>query len=346
MKPASSPAPRVSIVLPNRNHRPFLPERFASIAAQTLGDWELIVVDGESSDGSWEYIQAQAAGDGRIRAFQAAPRGPYAAWNAGVREARGEFVHIATSDDAMTPDCLAKLAAALDRHPDCDIAHCQLAIVDAEGRPVEAARGWRNLPLQRRTFADWIDRPHLRRHPHDGILHAATGTVTTSINQLLIRRGVFARAGFFREDFGVRADFEWGMRASLLHDTIHVPEQLAVWRRHPGQLTRDAEGTTPAAWREMAAMVRAAVAAATEAEPGLRVVLDADRLTRPMRHKAMLAERREGAWRAAQWVREPDLIGLDLWHFLGLGRGANAAHLDWIGRELRRRGIPGPEAVD
>ena len=55
-------------------------------------------------------------------------------------EASGEFVYIATSDDAMAPDCLEKLVAALEQHNDCDLAHCPLVVVDENGAPVAQPR--------------------------------------------------------------------------------------------------------------------------------------------------------------------------------------------------------------
>ena len=53
--------PKVSICVPNLNTRPYLPERFETIFNQTFQDWELIVCDSYSDDGSWEYIQELAA---------------------------------------------------------------------------------------------------------------------------------------------------------------------------------------------------------------------------------------------------------------------------------------------
>jgi glycosyltransferase involved in cell wall biosynthesis len=73
--------PRVSVLLPNYNNRHFLEEQMRSITGQTFRDWELIVYDGHSDDGSWEFFSECAAADPRIRLYQGPREGVYAAWN-------------------------------------------------------------------------------------------------------------------------------------------------------------------------------------------------------------------------------------------------------------------------
>jgi glycosyltransferase involved in cell wall biosynthesis len=231
----SPTTPKVSILLPNLNSRPFLEERIRTIEEQTLGDWELIVVDNFSDDGAWEFFRAGAARDPRWKISQAPRRGMYANWNNCVRLAAGEYVYIATSDDTMAPTLLERMAAALDEHPECDLAHCKLKIIDEKGNP-HPDLNWDRFYCAA-YFGDWINRTHIRRAPHDGLLHCGLRTVYTSITQLLIRRTLFDRVGLFMTDCGSIADFEWGMRASLLADTIHIPAYLATWRVHGGQET-------------------------------------------------------------------------------------------------------------
>lgn len=334
---------RLSVIVPNRNGREFLPERFASLDAQTFRDFEVIVVDGESNDGAWEFLQERAAADPRIRLFRQPPRGPYAAWNLGVREARGDLVHIATSDDSMAPDFLAETVRALDAHPGCGVAHGRLQIIDAKGDPIAAPNRWEDQPVPRYYFREWMDRPHIRPAPHDGMLHAAAGTVYTSINQLVIRREALERIGSFREDLGPGADFEWGMRAGLLCDVVHVPGALAWWRRHETQLTRDADTGASQVRRQMAGMIRSALAAARAVDPSL-AALSLRRLTRPFRHDARIAEREKSGGSPAriawQWLAEPDLIGIALFCRRAANGHVHEGHIAYIRREIARHGVP------
>lgn len=225
--------PRVSILLPNLNNRPFLDERLQTILAQTFSDWELIVVDNYSDDGAWEFFQDMAAKDPRLHISRAPRQGMYANWNNCLRLAKGDYIYIATSDDTMTPQFLDIMVKALDDHPACDLAHCKLTIIDESGAP-HPGIAWERF-FCALFFGQLIDQPHIRLAPHDGLLHCGVKTVYTSITQLLIRRSLFERIGLFLTDYGSIADFEWGMRASLLADTIHIPQYLATWRVHRSQ---------------------------------------------------------------------------------------------------------------
>lgn len=255
---------RVSIVLPTLNARRFLDERIASIQNQHYTDWEVIVVDSNSQDGTLERLQKWVSSDSRVRILQA-PRGLYACWNRGIAAARGEFVYIATSDDTMTPTFLSTMVATLDAHPSCGIAHCKLVITDDSGRPADGMC-WDYFPSSR-FFGPVNDRPHIRRAPHDGILHCGVQSVYTSVTQLLIRRRVFEKIGYFETNFGSLADFEWAMKASLVFDTVHVPLPLASWRLHDAQATNLSFFKSPKFFGMMLAMMRSALRTVRKVDP-------------------------------------------------------------------------------
>src|SRR5207244_12706918 len=101
--------PKVSICVPNLNTRPYLPERFETVFNQTFQDWELVVCDSYSDDGSWEYIQELAAREPRMRISQTPRKGVYAGFNDCIQLARGAYVYVATSDDTMSPDFLEEM---------------------------------------------------------------------------------------------------------------------------------------------------------------------------------------------------------------------------------------------
>ncbi len=233
--------PLVSICLPCKNTRLFLDERIRSIFSQTFTDWELVIVDDSSSDGSWEYFVDIARENSRIHLFKGPNKGLYAGWNDAIRRAQGQFVYIATSDDTMRSDCLEKMVAALRAHPDCGLCQCRLDIIQADGE-IDPNLDWKRFTFGR--FAnDWLDRIHIRRAPLDGLLHCALQTIYTSVTQLLIRRELFDQIGLFRTDYGSIADFEWGMRAGLSANVVYVPFNLASWRLHPAQATDTTENS-------------------------------------------------------------------------------------------------------
>src|SRR5260370_3949548 len=159
--------PLVSVCLPNRNMRRYLPVRVNTIFHQTYSEWELIVSDNFSEDGAWEFLQNLAAKEKRVSAIQER-LGMYDGWNQCIRRARGKYVYVATSDDTMAPDCLEKMVAALEEHPECDIAHCNLKVIDDSGD--EFDHGWSSISLFALSSGPLIDVSHLRMAPFDALL--------------------------------------------------------------------------------------------------------------------------------------------------------------------------------
>lgn len=223
--------PLVSICLPNLNMRPFLDARMASIMAQTLGDWELIVCDSHSEDGAWEFFQ-QFRHDRRVQLHQVPREGVYAGWNECLRRARGEYVYVATSDDTAEPRLLERMVGLLERHRDVDLAVCRFEFIDQAGAPM------RPVPLREvGTFYDpWRDVPHRRSGLLEFVVHVGLDCPSwTTITSVVFRRRLIEKVGFFRTDCGTSADRLWAMRAALVTDTLSVPEVLATWRWHAAQ---------------------------------------------------------------------------------------------------------------
>jgi len=229
--------PKVSILLPSLNSRPYLDERMRSIREQTFTDWELIVLDSGSTDGSWEFFQEYAKEDSRIQIYQNSIRGIYFNLNGLVSIAKGEYYYFAMADDTMEPNALEELVNALEEHPKCGIAHCNLLIIDEDNQQSNQ-KLWDTFFIVR-YFGDLIHQKHIRKAPHDSLLHFSGITVYTSLTQLLIRSAVFWLFGDFSLDFGSMADYEWVLRATSYISTVHVPKYLATWRIHSLQATSD-----------------------------------------------------------------------------------------------------------
>jgi glycosyltransferase involved in cell wall biosynthesis len=236
----------ISIILPTFNSIDFLEERLQTIVHQTYPDWECIVIDGHSKDGTWEMLKAAAEKDERFRLFQFPPNGPYDAWNKGIAKASGDYIYIATADDTMELTLLEIMSKEMDQHTNCGLAHCMLTIIDETGKPANDV-SWDNY-YSVQYYGDLIRKKHIRLAPLDGILHCGLKTIYSSVTQLLIRKKVFDLAGYFQTDKGSIADFEWGLRVSLLFNTLHIPEYLATWRKHSRQLTNDSIQTNAATY--------------------------------------------------------------------------------------------------
>jgi glycosyltransferase involved in cell wall biosynthesis len=252
--------PLISVCLPNLNTFPYLRERIETILGQTYSNWELIVSDNFSDDGAWELFEEFSGRDPRISIAQAPREGMYQNWNRCLERARGEYVYIATSDDGMAPDCLEKLVLALERHPECDAAHCSLVVVDEKGTPL-TDRWWRR-GLFDQSLPDLADHPHVRYAPYDGLLCLTGEQVYYSITEWLFRRSLFARIGVFQTRWDSVGDFNWYMRVGLAANIVHVPGTWASWRVHAKQATDYARLRTVDHQATVDEMIRAAVISA------------------------------------------------------------------------------------
>ncbi|MGB2941211.1 MAG: glycosyltransferase family A protein, partial [Candidatus Macondimonas sp.] len=107
----------ITIVIPAYQAEGYLTRALESVATQSDPDWELIVVDDGSHDGTLALAQRHAARDpARMRVLAQANAGPAAARNRGMAEARGEYVLFLDADDALMPDALERLRQDLRAH--------------------------------------------------------------------------------------------------------------------------------------------------------------------------------------------------------------------------------------
>ncbi|MCP3822168.1 CDP-glycerol glycerophosphotransferase family protein [Streptomyces sp. A3M-1-3] len=106
--------PRLTVVVPIYNVEDYLGECLRSLADQTMPDFEVVMVNDGSTDGSARIAAGFAAGDERFRLVEQANAGLGAARNTGAGLARGEFLAFVDSDDVVPPDAYARMLSALD----------------------------------------------------------------------------------------------------------------------------------------------------------------------------------------------------------------------------------------
>jgi glycosyltransferase involved in cell wall biosynthesis len=259
-EPRKTMKPKVSICVPNLNTRPFLPERFETIFRQSFQDWELLVYDSYSDDGSWEYIQELAAHEKRMCIWQGPRQGTPSSWNPCIRSACGEYVYVATSDDTMALDCLEKLVTALEQHKDCGLAHCPLVLIDETGMP-HPEQWWPEWTVFGQSAGELVNQPHVRRAPYDGLLPLTGRSAYFSFTQLLIRRSLFTQIGPLESRWGSIGDVNWYMRAGLVSNTVHVPDTCATLRVHAKSATSAVHFCTPEFYGKIDDMILDAVRA-------------------------------------------------------------------------------------
>lgn len=123
--------PTISVILPVYNSAPYLAATIESILAQTLPDFELIVLNDGSTDNSVAIIHSFS--DNRIRYLEQPNRGLVYTLNRGISEARGRYIARIDADDLCLPERFAKQAAWLDAHPQTALAGCFVTFINEQG---------------------------------------------------------------------------------------------------------------------------------------------------------------------------------------------------------------------
>ncbi|MDD3312408.1 glycosyltransferase family 2 protein [Pseudodesulfovibrio sp.] len=131
------PAPRVSIGMPVYNGGERMRRAVDSLLAQDFEDFELVISDNASTDGTWDLCREYAARDPRVRISRNADNeGIMANFKKVLALSAGEYFMWAAFDDLWLPSFLARLTADLDAHPEAGVTLCRFDVVDEEGEPM------------------------------------------------------------------------------------------------------------------------------------------------------------------------------------------------------------------
>ena len=238
---------QISVVMPTYDQEAFLPAAVASLEAQTLTDWELVVVD-DGSPGNVEAALGPALDDPRIRLVRlTANEGLGAALNHGLDATTGGYVAYLPSDDLLHAEHLASLAAVLDAHPAAALAvagirHGDHGIARAriEGEPLQLVQ-----VMHRRIEGErWLERAELTTDDLDRMLwerlrthgeQVETGQVTCRWVEHPAQRHVVMRepdGGLnpYKARYPVRRPLRFHSTAGHLQDEV---EQYAAERERP-----------------------------------------------------------------------------------------------------------------
>ncbi len=239
MSAAARALPAVTVVTPVWNAEATLAEAVGSVRAQTRGDWEMLIVDDGSTDGSRALAEALAAGEPRIRVLgRGARRGAAAARNEGIAAARGRVIAFLDADDRWHAEKLAR----------------QLGYMETTGAPF--------------TFAS------VRRIDEAGRPLGVLAAPARVDYATLLKGNVIPcqTAAYDRERYGAvampdlprRQDYGLWLRLLARGGEAHgLPEPLADWRMRKGSLSANKLVAAAGTWRvyrEVAGLGRAEAA--------------------------------------------------------------------------------------
>ena len=182
----------LSIITINRNNAEGLEKTVQSVASQTLKEFEYIVVDGASTDGSVEVIKRyESQFEGRLKWVSEPDSGIYNAMNKGIRMAEGEYIQILNSADILAGDeVIEKMTDALEKHSYPDILYGNMIKDSVNGKKIRD----KGFAGRKPTMFDFI---------HGTLNH----------DPAYIKRSLFQKFGYYREDLPITADWRWYVEA-------------------------------------------------------------------------------------------------------------------------------------
>lgn len=216
-------APRVSVVIKSYNHAQFVAQTIQSVLDQSFQDFEIVVTDDASSDGSPDVIRSFVDPRIKLEVF-AVNRGISTAMNATLARARGELIAILNSDDYALASRLERQVAFLDAHPNAGAVFTMPKIVNESS---SRAASFSNFQAAL-TLPDFSRRSWLRQFFFAGnVLCAPTA---------MIRRSVYAACGEYDPRLTNLQDLDMWVRLAA-RAPIHVmSDELTAFRiRHGNQ---------------------------------------------------------------------------------------------------------------
>lgn len=221
-------SPLVSVIVPNYNHAPYLEERLRSIFAQTFTDYEVILLDDASTDGSQEILRQFIAHRNVRESFNLVNSGsPFAQWNRGISMALGEYVWIAESDDTADPSFLAELVPLLETQPTVGVAMSRSHRIDEAGNDCGL--------ILHDAFPDEADRwkqDFMVRGEDEVRQFLFIQNTLPSASAVVFRKSIYLQAG--KADESLKLCGDWLQWCKMLRycDLAHKAEPLAASRIH------------------------------------------------------------------------------------------------------------------
>ncbi|MGV7215576.1 glycosyltransferase [Bradyrhizobium sp. UFLA05-112] len=211
--------PCTSVVIAARNAEATIAETLDSLLAQSFPDWEALVVDDGSNDGTAAIIAEHAVRDSRVRVLKSDGAGASSARNRGISSARGERILFLDSDDWIDRSFLARMNAALDLDHSAVAAYCNSC----------------------RVMPDGSETP-VRSDPtiQDGAFERFARTCATFIHAVLVLKSNVEKVGGFEASLRSCEDWDlWQRIARCGGRWIHVDEKLSYYRTSDRSLTQD-----------------------------------------------------------------------------------------------------------
>ncbi|HEV2292222.1 MAG TPA: glycosyltransferase [Tepidisphaeraceae bacterium] len=212
---SEAPAPAISVVMSVYNGERYVAEAVESVLGQTFADFEFILMDDGSTDGSPALLKQYAQRDPRVRLVSRPNRGLTKTLNEGLGLARGQFVARMDADDVSLPSRFEKQIAFLRAHPDCVCVGTRVLRIDPHGSPLSES--------DHKLTHEEIDRQLMEEGLGWAITHPAA----------MMRGDAVMRIGGYREQFRTSQDLDLWLRLAEVGRLANLPDVLLKYRYHP-----------------------------------------------------------------------------------------------------------------
>lgn len=213
------PEPRVTVAMSVYNNAPWLGEAIESILGQTFPDFEFLIVNDGSTDGSGAIIDGYAASDPRIRVIHQDNRGLVASLNRLIEEAHAPLIARMDGDDVSQPKRLERQYAFLAANPDHGVVGTCTDDIDLDG---SLLLNHDFHPLDHASFLEAVaERGPLLCHP-----------------SVMMRTDLAREVGGYRSAFAHCEDYDLWLRLASRTKLCSLPDRLLHYRRSPTQVSK------------------------------------------------------------------------------------------------------------
>ena len=209
--------PVVSVVLASYNHAEYIGEAIESVLNQTYPNFELIIADDASTDGSQEVIQRYQ--DSRIRYISAERNTGFGAPEKGFKSVRGKYIVGFTSDDRLLPELLETSVNYMEKNKTCGACFSRPEIVGSSGKHMESLQMEAIFETENRTKEEWFYRLYC-----GGNCFLAPGAC--------VRSDWFWDLGVFRYEYRQLQDYECWLRLVQKTEVYLHEKKLVQYRIH------------------------------------------------------------------------------------------------------------------
>jgi glycosyltransferase involved in cell wall biosynthesis len=226
---------RITVVVPAYNYAHYLPDALDSVLAQTVSDWECVIVDDGSTDDTAAVAAAYVARDSRFRYLLQDNAGPAAARNNALRNSTGRYIQLLDADDRLAPRKLETHGRFLDERPDADLVYSMATFFRTEEphRVLHSMYGRLSRPLLQKVYG-----------AEEALEKLQEFNITPPV-AVLFRRTVIERVGFFNESSRGCEDWDFWLRCAIAGAAIvYLPsdEPAGFIRTHDASISHSSAG--------------------------------------------------------------------------------------------------------